>query len=106
MPHTIPNRISNRTDARRLWLWLLSRGISFHWEDDPRDWGPNVLSDHRARHVERLFVQVEALNDTAVYDDAVALLRFALTEGPRAINSLSAADVPPKTRHRPRTRAA
>lgn len=80
-----PERVANRIQAVQLWKYLLMRGISFHWEDDAREWvdarGTRMLEVREATHVMRLFEQVEALEEPGCYDDAISLLKLAsLTE--------------------------
>ncbi|MFO0599812.1 MAG: hypothetical protein U0228_31175 [Myxococcaceae bacterium] len=89
MRHELPTTITSRTDAVQLWLHLLERGISFHWEDDPAYWvnisGARCLTDDEVRQVSRAFAQVEALDDPHRYDDAPELLRFALELGAETV---------------------
>ena len=76
-----PEVIRNRGDAVQLWKHLLTRGISFHWEDDPGDWvtddGRPMLSSREVPTVRRLFAEVDQLEDPGCYEDARSLLKLA-----------------------------
>lgn len=90
---TMPSRIQNRTDAARLWLFLLNRGISFHWEDDPSDWveidsGRRCLTKREAAAVRRGFAEVTRLDDERCYSDACKALRYTLVNGLEALSRL------------------
>lgn len=81
-----PTRIESRSDAVQLWKYLLEKGISFHWEDDPSEWvnvesGAPVLTTREAERVTQLMDAVAGLDDPGCYTDAVSLLRLALLCG-------------------------
>lgn len=81
-----PEVIRNRSDAVQLWKHLLSRDISFHWEDDPGDWvntttGQQLLPTREVRTIRRLLAEVDLLDDPGCYDDAISLLKLATLAG-------------------------
>lgn len=81
-----PETIRNRSDAVQLWKHLLSRGIAFHWEDDPADivdirTGARLLTETEARNIARLYDEVAELDDEWVYDAACSLGKLAFLVG-------------------------
>jgi hypothetical protein len=72
-----PDRITSRRDASALWLHLLERGLCFHWEEDPAEWG---LAEREVAKLRRLFGEVDRLGAEtfACYADADALRQLAL----------------------------
>lgn len=89
-----PEVIRNRSDAVQLWKHLLTRGISFHWEDDPATWvgdeGEPALAAPEVASVRRLLAQVETLDEPACYDDALSLLKLAMLAGTESVSRVPA----------------
>ena len=87
---TCPASIRTRADAVQLWKHLLTRGISFHWEDAPADWtdefGKRALTGTEATNIRRLFAQVVELKDDRCYTDAIRLLKRATVHGIESIH--------------------
>ena len=81
-----PTAIRNRSDAVQLWKHLLSRGIAFHWEDDPADiidarTGSPLLTPAEAQTIARLYDEVDALKNEWVYVAAGSLFKLTLFVG-------------------------
>ena len=88
-----PETIRNRSDAVQLWKHLLSRGIAFHWEDDPADiidtdTREPVFSKSEARQIARLYDEVESLGDEWVYDAALSLMKLTLLVDPEVLRDV------------------
>lgn len=89
-PTKAPEVIRDRGDAVQLWKHLLSRGISFHWDDDPGDWvdrsGRQLLATREVRTVRRLFAEVDLLDDPRCFDDARSLQKLAVLAGTESVS--------------------
>lgn len=81
-----PTVVAGRSDAVKLWKYLLSRGINFHWEDDPASWvdesGKPTLTKREAATIRRLFREAIKLDDERCFDDAISLLKLSIVLGP------------------------